>query len=642
MATRVQTISFPFAALASLTNNTLTNFTQRTVYIPNLVAFRSVWVEITGDDIITATGGTLTTKTINLRLGAASYTSVANANSLTTSAEGFSFRLEQEFTSHFTANWTGTSMTCDVQVQLNQSTGTTLGFVNVCCKLKITYEYDDTAATQISTVVLPLNWAVGALGTTKPGTALATIPALDTDLAENGKTIRGMCIHMRGNMNNNGGTTDSTLSAQIDTYTALTTGNHEAALGSCRFHEYVWNIEGLGMTTNATHGFFVWGSQAYYHHWQAELEVTYEWTLSGTTTATQSLKASLRTTGAYMGGTTSSDYLRMIAEVWIEEPATITTKELAAYLFWDANDDISGLNVRLGTGSFVAYTDNLGTAPAGGNALMVRNDSAFTLARGKNVLTVDIYRTDTTDLGVNVGGYLLLRYTSGIASAGVGAHNKTVEFPIFFTGTGAAANGKNGTVQPVQLPESDYFISSVFVDVRGHVHSTGTQAGVVMLAKRVEASESYQSWEELLSYNTITYNGAEMGTRYYLDGCTRLFDRYPGDPRNPDALDIELSRFWEVRFGQGASGWIHHAALNVTYHSILSTVSDSVEGSSGGTVEIGLYDAATGELLKTTSRVGNGAYSIGFYGDTREVFTACEEPAASKSHRSQNGYPTLV
>ena len=144
------------------------------------------------DDIITATGGSITTRTINLRLGAAGYTSTANANPVLNTGENISFFTERDFTSHFVTNWTGTSMTCDVQLQINQSTGTTLGMANVCCILYITYEYDDTSTTQLVTQWIPLNAPRDALPTTK--TSHDTVPALDTYLPEASKTYRNIAI----------------------------------------------------------------------------------------------------------------------------------------------------------------------------------------------------------------------------------------------------------------------------------------------------------------------------------------------------------------------------------------------------------------------------------------------------------------
>ena len=159
MATRLKTVQYSFPILGSLTNNVATNLTQITVYLPETgtKTFRKVVAKLTCDDIISATGGSITARTLSLRLGAAAYTTVTNATTLTNSAENLSLYYSADFTSHFTTNWTGTSMTCDVQTLVNQSTGTTLGMVNVAVTLDITYEYDDTSTTQLKTVWIPLN-----------------------------------------------------------------------------------------------------------------------------------------------------------------------------------------------------------------------------------------------------------------------------------------------------------------------------------------------------------------------------------------------------------------------------------------------------------------------------------------------------
>jgi hypothetical protein len=213
MATRLKTVQFAWPTLASLPNNTLTTFTQITVYLPEATkTIKKAWVEFSADDIITNTGGSLTTKTINLRLGAASYTSTTNANTLTNSGENISHFITRDFTNHFTTNWTGTSMTCDLQAQINQSTGTTTGFVNASATLHITYEYDDSATTHLKTVYIPLNAPVTELPTTK--TSHDTIPALDTYLPEASKTYRNIHVVTQANTNQ-ASTTDHTMTFQL-------------------------------------------------------------------------------------------------------------------------------------------------------------------------------------------------------------------------------------------------------------------------------------------------------------------------------------------------------------------------------------------------------------------------------------------
>lgn len=282
MATSLKTVAYAFPRLAAITNNTLTNFTQITVTLPEgSKAFKSCFVEFSCNDIITATGGTITTKTSGLRLGAASYTSIANANTLTNSGENMALFFTQDFTAHFTSNWTGTSMTCDFQVQINQSTGTTLGMVDGSAILYITYEYDDTSATQAKTVWIPFNSRVGALALTK--TTFDTVPALDTFCAEAGKTYLNHALILEGN-ENLASTNDFTISFEFATSGVVTSGNHERALASDRFVRQVDEVSAY-MTPASSQTFSLWmtGTTAVMHTVTAMLMVTYTFTLSGST-----------------------------------------------------------------------------------------------------------------------------------------------------------------------------------------------------------------------------------------------------------------------------------------------------------------------------------------------------------------------
>ena len=48
----------------------------------------------------------------------------------------------------------------------------------------------------------------------------------------------------------------------------------------------------------------------------------------------------------------------------------------------------------------------------------------------------------------------------------------------------------------------------------------------------------------------------------------------------------------------------------VTYHSMFYRISGNVTDSAGGTVDLEAYRASDGLFLGSTSRVGNGAYTI--------------------------------
>jgi len=636
MATRLKTVYYAFPALASLANNTATALTQITVYIPDLntttPVFRSVVVSVTGDDIITATGGTITTKTMALSLGGATATSVANANTLSNTGENLSFYLAQDFTAHFNTNWTAgaTNETLDLTLTINQSTGTTLGMVNVCALVEITYEVDDTINTQLKSVMIPLNMQVGTIDTT--ATTRDTIPALDTYLPEGSKTYRQMLIVVQGNDNQAGATTDTTMTLRVGTAT-VTTGNYEGALASDRYHRYIWNATSVWPATNVTQTWQPTATIARWNHMQAYLIVTYEYSESGTSSVMNSLMLPMEVDSP-MGGTTSSDYQRATRELRIAEPGTIVTNKIAFFPFWTQVAAIGGLNMRIGTGSFVTYTDAV-AMQCGSNAAMVRNDSAFTLARGNNLLNFDVYRTDTGDFGWNMSGFWLVNYTSDKASAGTNAHNHTVVWSLQQTGTGAGVTNAAIAATAPNIPEANYYIAALGTHFVFQPSGTSLPIGYVIQVERL-AAEGGVAWENV--YSDLQQCDAETGMFFTWSQMKSLFKRWVGDV-GPDRMDIETSRRWKIylpwQTAATAAGW-PHLSIVMTYHSITYTISGTISNSNGGTVSIDLYREATGERVMSTSRSGNGTYSFTWIDNVDTMFVEAYEDSTHLG-RSTNG-----
>lgn len=625
MATRLKTVQYAFPTLASLANNTLTTLTQITLYLPETgtKTFRKVVAKVSCDDIITATGGALNNRTTNLRLGAAAYTSVSNTSAFAHSGVNHSHFFSADFTSHFTSNWSGTSMTCDVQLQINQNTGITTGLVNVCVMLDITYEYDDTSTAQVKTVWIPLNAPTGALGTSKPASATDTIPALDSYLPEASKTYRDIHIIVQGNEHKGGSTTDHTLSMQIDSLTAVTSGNYEGALSSDRWFRYVWELNGLGMTTNATHDFYLWASVARVNHPQVWMLVTYEFDASATTSVIQSLILPMDFASP-MGGTSATDYQRAHRELWIQEPGTITLQRLAVYMHWDQMGSIGGINARVGTGSFVGYTDGA-SIMAGGNGCMVRNDVGVTLNRGRNTLQADIYRTDGTDLGLNLCAFWIINYTSGKHSDGVGAHNKTISWNLLATGTTGAVKTTTVSATAPIIPEADYFVTASGTRLEYNSNSTLAPAGVTVLVERLAAEGGIQ-WES--AYTDIGETDPEAGLRTCYSQIRDLFMRWPND-QGSERMNMETSRRWRVALASNCSAFFTLDWL-FTYHTITYTVADSISGGFSGATAIGLHRSddntyQKGELVKETTRSGDGAFSFTWYDNTEELYVTASD-----------------
>jgi hypothetical protein len=617
MATRLKTVTRSFPALESLANNTLTSLTQITIHLPETgtKTFRSVVAHVTMDDIITATGGTVTTKTLELRLGAAGYTSVANANALTNSGENASHWLAADYTSHFTTNWSGTSMTCDFRVTINQSTGTTTGMVNVCVTLDITYEYDDTSTTQVKTVMIPLDMPVVALATS--ATTYDTIPALSTYLPESSKTFRQIAVVVQGNEQNNS-TTDSTMTLRVGS-ASVTTGNHEHALQSDRFFRYVWDVTGAYPDTTATQTWQPTSSSVNrYDHLQAYLLVTYEFDASATTRVMNSLQLPLQVDSP-MGGTTSSDYQRATREMFIQEPGTITTERVAFYVFWTQVTALAGLNMRIGTGSFVSYSTDRAAVLCGSNAAMVRNDSAFTFARGRNSMNFDVYRTDTTDLGWGVGGFFIVNYSSDKATDGVGAHNHTVKWGLQQHGTAAAATVYTVSATAPVIPESDYYMTALGLELICQTTSLAPSSSVAAFVERL-SGEGGIAWEA--ADLDAVHTDPEIGAYLFYSQIKQLFLRWPGDP-GADRMDLETSRRWRMIYGSAITGWVS-MNLMMTYHTITYTVADSITGFSG-TVDLALHRAASGEKVLETTRSGDGAFSFTWYDNTEDVYVSADD-----------------
>jgi hypothetical protein len=639
MATRLKTVEFAFPTLTTMANNTPTTFTQ-TVYIPEATkTFRAVWVEVSMDDITTTTASTITTKSVNLQLGAVAYSLTTNANTYTSSAKNLSLFLTRggvttagpTFADYFNTNWTSTSMTCNVQVQVNQSAGTTSGMTNICVTLHITYAYDDTATTQIKTVYIPLNAPVTTLPTAK--TSHDTIPLLDTYLPEASKTYRD--IHITTQSNTNAvNTTAHTVSYQLDSLTATTTQSYAATLNVDRWCRYVYGVTAL-MPTNATHTFNVWLSIGLGHHsMQAWMVVTYEFNASTTTSVMNSLLVPMEIPSPV--GTSSTIWQRATRELMVQEPSPVLTK-LAAFVRWNNTGDETGLNARIGTGSFVAYTNTGSGFIQGGKGMMIRNDAptGITFGRGRNTLQLDIYNTSTTAKGGNYGALWMVNYTSGVNPGnggsdpgGVGSHNHSIIWPLAFHGTGVASlNYTTAAVAPI-IPEANFYVTALCLRL-GFVNNGVNVVSVPTITVERTAGEGGLLWEE--AYADAGMLMPRTGYNETWSQIKDLFQRWPNDA-DSTRVNVLSGRRWNLylpnQTAAATAAFWETFQLYMTYHSIAQGVSGNVTGSAGGTVNIALHRTGTGERVLNTSRVGNGAYSFSWYDDTEQLFTVVKEDSS--------------
>ena len=633
MATQ-RTVEYWFPHLATAVDNTATLFSQITVTLPaGAKTFRSVFAEIIAHDRNT-TISNINRRQIELQLGAAGFSAVNNTNVLTQGGEQHVIQFSGDYTSYFTTNWTGTAMTCDLRVLMDSAAATPLNpsFNNFSARLVITLDVDETQATQVNTVWIPLNAPAGALATAKPGAANATIPALDTWLEESGKTILQTTVVVQGNTEG-GGTTDKSLSFEIGTLGVFTSQLYEH--GSSTDMWYRLN-QVVSFPTNAAQSFYIWASAADFDHPQVWLCVTYSWDASASARMTISTLLPAEIAGGF-GGNTSATPQRVERQLWIQEPGVITTKAVAALIFWDQAAPIAGLNMRLGSGAYTAYT-SVATALSGGCGAMIRNDAAFTLARGRNMLYAEMYRTDTVDVGANASTLFMVTYSCDVPAQGWQRANRTVIRNLRVTGTVAAGGESIVAAVGFNIPSPNYFLNAIGVRYCYTSNSTSNPMGCHIGTERL-SGEGGVFWENV--YEAMGATDPEVGIHECFATARSVFSRWAvGATKEADSsrLDIEVARRWRAVIGGGGTSF-DHIDLYITYHAIEYTVGGNITGSNGGAVNLTLHRADTHEAVLNGSRIGNGAYSFTWFDNTENVYVSAREGAAHLG-RSDNGLAT--
>ncbi|HSD55891.1 MAG TPA: hypothetical protein VLA92_01930, partial [Candidatus Saccharimonadales bacterium] len=237
------------------------------------------------------------------------------------------------------------------------------------------------------------------------------------------------------------------------------------------------------------------------------------------------------------------------------------------------------------------------------------------------------YRSDTADFGWNLCGFWLVNYTSGVASQGIGAHNHTVEWGLQQNGTAAAASNYSIAATAPSIPESDYLINALGTQLIVQTNGTVAPSGYTVLVERLVA-EGGMEWEA--AYIDSSQTDPEIGVFVMYAQMRTLFKRFPGDA-DPSRMDLEASRRWRVHVNgsTAVTAWIS-LGICLTYHTITYTVADSIAGGFSGTVTLGLHrsednSSSPGDLVKTTTRSGDGPFSFSWYDNVEEVYVTASD-----------------
>ena len=633
MATRSKTVWYAAQLVADVMDNTLTSLGTITVYTENSSrVFKSCLVWTHFEDIVTATGGTITEHACSVSVNAATATTTSETDDITHTGENISGVIGPwNFTSHFTTNYPAAdASSVAISVRWDQSTGTTLNMRNCSALLCITYEYDDTAATQYQTAIIPLESTTGVLATTETEIGTNQIPQLTGTggYLENvaGVIVRQQFFVIESNDESNASVTDYTLNVRIDTGTTHTYGVTEKALGSDCFKLRI-HIEALA--TTAVHAFKMWTTGAATCGPHAVcMYVSYQFTVSGTTSFLNSVQIPFQLSSP-MGGTTSAEADRVSIDIYVEEPTTITLRQSAYCLNWCPGvGAIVSVLTRAGAQAFRTYTGNASVA-AGCECLQQRVDSGsaqgtgMTLVRGKNTITIDLYRTDATDAGWVPTGLLYLNYTSGVSSQGIGAHKRTrVHLIAAWDALSTLLSQRFSSAVAPSIPETNFWLDSVgFLVTLLHPlsGSVNTYDGYSWAAEVKSGEAGGDGWRTL--YGQPVVRDQEVGTVILRVDGSPHFPRFTADA-DTTRLPIEATRIY--RFAT-AGAFAMGSVMYVTYHAITFTVGGDITGSAGGTVNIEAHRSDTDEKIGSTSRVGNGAYTVTWYDNTIACYTQARE-----------------
>src|SRR3990172_9385503 len=336
MALRTKTLWYATQLAADVVDATLTALPTITIYSENSSrTFRSVQVWLSYEDISTATGATVGEHRCACSVNGAAATTITELDDIAHSGENMAGILGPfDFTAHFTANYPAAdSTTLALSVYFDITTGTGLNVRNVGALIAITYEYDDAAATQYNTAIIPMESLVGAMGTAEAEIGSNQIPQLTGagGLLENvaSVVVRQQFFVVEGNSEGAANATDYVLNTRIDSGTTKTHQSTEMALASDSYRRHI-HIESPATTT--VHAWKAWTTGAgRLNHATHTMYVTYEFAVSGTTEWLNSIEIPFEITSP-MGGTAAGDRSRFQRKFFIVEPATVTLKQSAVRL----------------------------------------------------------------------------------------------------------------------------------------------------------------------------------------------------------------------------------------------------------------------------------------------------------------------
>ena len=607
------------------------NFTGVTVDIPEATTrnFLSAIV-FAGWRDNGAAAASATAVTIGIGFDGGAVNDAAVTETITETGEHMSPRASRDVTSLFTSNFTGASHTVELRVTVSTQSRN-----NTWAILAVSYTFDDSAQdTRVKTVFIPIGSPLSRLTNTltEVGNSMTNqIPLLDTWCPEASKSFKNIAIVARGEEGTDGAATDYSYGFRIDAGgTEHTTATIEQALISNTLFQYSYVAN--SMATNAAHALYMRVASGISNGWLHPaifMVVTYTYSHTNSTTIMNSLRIPLGT--PLLMSFDTGDKARFEVDVWVEEPTTITIRQSGVELHWqsfNAGTFYTGPAVGVGTQTVSTYTH---TAPNAASCSPIcvmhrfgegaQGGSGVTLARGKNTIYVDVYRTNSSsNRTIGLTGVMYLNYTSGKATGGANTHNHTLQ--LMHTPYTADAQQLEVTPTAIAIPETNYWINGFGLECALMGAFTG-DTGYSLHAERAAGEGQGAGWLPVGFYHGD--NSGEHISFYVWHNLAPYFDRWNADT-DANRLGIETSR--KYAWYQVSTIWFQATYL-LTYHAITFAKTGTITGNTtaAGSLTVRWFNVSEGLYLGTCTPAGDGTFTFTWFDDTSTYIATCDDPA---------------
>jgi len=490
--------------------------------------------------------------------------------------------------------------------------GTTNSSQNMTATLWITYEADEQD-TRIKTVMIPLNSPTGDLSTSSTEIGTNQVPDLDDLLPEASKSYRDIFFVVQGN-NFASNATDYVLSLELDSEGESAFGTMDNGGKSGTFDRYIWSR--TDMSTSDAHAFKAKTSTSDvpYTSLAIYLVVTYEYGESSSSSFFNSIQFGFEHSNDYMPTSSdNADYLD--AEIYIEEPATITLQQSGIMTLSRGVSSSGTISIKESSAeSYTTYGD-FNTAWCGQDAIIHRIDDDLSISRGLNTIAINNY-CSTAVRWKGQQTMCFLNYTSGKASGGSNTHNHTTLWVL----KDYYANDTDPTVSDFapDIVETSYWLNNCTLSMKSRTDYAGFSPAIYCHLNAGEWKGA--GWFEMASINS--YGQAESGQVETYFNITKKIERYPASPR--DRINLETTRDYRISSVDALYATVE---MWVTYHTITFTTSGTVSGydGDGSDITVELHRTDTHDRMIEATTAAGGGYTATWYDDTIDLYAHAEE-----------------